>query len=339
MKVLVTGGAGYIGSHVVAELCDKGYEPVIIDNLSNSHRFIIDNLKTLTGKDIPFYEVDCCDFDSVCEVFKKEKIEQVIHFVASKSVGESVKKPLDYYFNNINSLISVIRAMSLFGVGNLVFSSSCSVYGSPEEIPVTEDSLIKKAFSPYGNTKQICEEIIIDSLNAGNLKNAVLLRYFNPIGAHSSGMIGELPIGEPQGLVPRLTLNAKNLLPEIEVFGDDYDTYDGTCVRDYIHVVDLAKAHLSAFEYLKDKNLSLEIFNIGIGKGVSVLEMIELFEKTTGQKIKYKIGKRREGDVVEVYADTSKVSEVLGWKPTLSIEEALESAWKWELSRFSFNSI
>jgi len=330
MKVLVTGGAGFIGSHAVVLLHEAGYEPIIVDNLSNSRKSVLEGLKKITGKDIKFYEIDCCNEEELDKVFKKEKINEVIHFAAYKSVRESVENPLKYYQNNVFSLISLIRAMKRNNVGNLVFSSSCTVYGIPKKIPVTEEEEIKPANCPYGATKQICEEIIKNSVISGDLKKAVLLRYFNPIGAHPSGLIGELPLGEPANIVPRLTQNAAGILKKIIIFGDDYETEDGTGIRDYIHVMDLADSHIKSFEYMGKNSNDLGIFNIGIGKGVSVMELIKSFEKTNEKKIEYEMGKRREGDVPEIYADVSKAEREMGWKAELSIEDALRNAWKWQ---------
>ena len=332
MKIVVTGGLGFIGSHTVVELQSKGFEVVVIDNLSNSSLEVLDGIEKITGKKPLFENIDLRDKLSVQNFFKTHNdIAGVIHFAASKAVGESVENPLLYYENNINALVYVLQEMTKLPQANFIFSSSCTVYGQAEKMPITEDASIQPAISPYGNTKQIGEEIIFEVANVTNL-NAVLLRYFNPIGAHSSAEIGELPLGVPQNLVPFITQTAFGLRKELAVFGNDYPTPDGTCIRDYIHVVDLAKAHVIAMQRLLDKdNLDkVEIFNLGTGKGSSVLEVITAFEKVSGQKLPYKIVPRRAGDVISAYANTDKANNVLGWKAELSLEEALTSAWKWE---------
>lgn len=330
-KIIVTGGAGYIGSHAVVELIEAGYSPIIVDDFSNSYPFILDQLKTLTGKTIPFYNIDCTT-PELEQVFKKEgEIEGVIHFAAFKAVGESVSEPLKYYQNNVGSLMNVIGLMNKYSVSNIVFSSSCTVYGEPEELPVTEESPIQRPNSPYGNTKQICEEILTDSVNSGDNIKVSLLRYFNPIGAHKSGLIGELPIGTPNNLIPFITQTAIGKRDELTVFGDDYNTPDGSCVRDYIHVVDLAKAHIKALELCdQKKQRGVDLFNIGTGKGNSVLELVSLFEEVSGKKLKYKIGKRRSGDVEKIYSEVNKATKELNWKACLTIKEALQDTWRWQ---------
>ena len=332
MKILVTGGLGFIGSHTVVELQNEGFEVVAIDNLSNSSIEVLDGIEKITGKKPIFEKIDLREKSAVQNFFKKHQdIIGVIHFAASKAVGESVENPLLYYENNINSLVYVLQELANLPQANFIFSSSCTVYGQAEKMPITEDASVQPANSPYGNTKQIGEEIINDVAKVTNI-NAVLLRYFNPIGAHSSAEIGELPIGIPQNLVPFITQTAYGLRKELSVYGNDYPTPDGTCIRDYIHVVDLAKAHLVALQRLLNKqNLEkVETFNLGTGKGSSVLEVITAFEKVSGQKIPYKIVGRREGDVISAYANTDKANKILGWKAAFSLEDGLASAWKWE---------
>jgi UDP-glucose 4-epimerase len=331
--ILVTGGAGYIGSHTVVELQQAGFEVVIIDNLSNSSADTIDRIYQITGQKPHFEKIDCLEYNALEEVFKKyPKIEAVIHFAANKAVGESTEKPLLYYRNNLGSLLNVIEIMLSHKVQNLVFSSSCTVYGEPDSLPVVESASIQPAKSPYGNTKQICEEIIRDTINSGACLKSVLLRYFNPIGAHPSSKIGELPNGVPQNLVPFITQTAVGIQKELKVFGNDYDTPDGTCIRDYISVVDLAKAHVAAIQFLlKDsQNNLLELFNIGTGKGLSVLELITIFEKVTGIKLPYILVGRRSGDISKVWANPTKANKILNWKAEESIDATLLSAWKWE---------
>ena len=332
MKILVTGGLGFIGSHTVVELQNEGFEVVAIDNLSNSSIEVLDGIEKITSKKPIFEKIDLREKSAVQNFFKKHQdIIGVIHFAASKAVGESVENPLLYYENNINSLVYVLQELANLPQANFIFSSSCTVYGQAEKMPITEDASVQPANSPYGNTKQIGEEIINDVAKVTNI-NAVLLRYFNPIGAHSSAEIGELPIGVPQNLVPYITQTAYGLRKELSVYGNDYPTPDGTCIRDYIHVVDLAKAHVVALQRLLNKqNLEkVETFNLGTGKGSSVLEVINAFEKVSGQKLPYKIVGRREGDVISAYANTDKANKVLGWKAAFSLEDALASAWKWE---------
>lgn len=332
MKILVTGGLGYIGSHTVVELQNEGFEVIAIDNLSNSTIQVLDGIKKITGEQPRFENIDLRDKSSVQDFFKKHNdIYGVIHFAASKAVGESVENPLLYYENNINSLIYILQELSKLPQANFIFSSSCTVYGQAEKMPITEDASVKPAMSPYGNTKQIGEEIIFDVSKMTNL-NSILLRYFNPIGAHPSAEIGELPLGVPQNLVPFITQTALGLRKELSVFGNDYPTPDGTCIRDYIHVVDLAKAHVIALQRLlnNDNVDKVEVFNLGTGTGSSVLEVINTFEKISGQKLPYKIVPRRNGDVISAYANTDKAKTILGWSTKLSLDDALKDAWKWE---------
>jgi len=332
MKVLVTGGLGFIGSHTVVELQNVGFEPIIIDNLSNSSIEVLDRITTITGKKPLFEQMDLRDKAAVQQFFKKyQDVSGVIHFAASKAVGESVENPLLYYENNINTLVYILQELQQKPEANFIFSSSCTVYGQAEKMPITEDASVQPAMSPYGNTKQIGEEIIMDVTKVSSI-NAILLRYFNPIGAHPTAEIGELPIGIPQNLVPFITQTGIGLRKELSVYGDDYPTLDGTAIRDYIHVVDLAKAHVVALQRLiEKKNLSkIETFNLGTGTGSSVLEVIHAFEKVSGQKLPYKIVGRREGDITSAYANTDKANNVLGWKAQSTLEESLASAWKWE---------
>lgn len=333
--ILVTGGTGYIGSHTVVELMEAGMEVVIVDNLENSKREVIDGITEITGTPPHFEEVDLRDPAATFSVFEKyPDIEAVIHFAAYKAVGESVEKPLAYYNNNLLSLINLLEAMKQHKVEGIVFSSSCTVYGQPENIPVTEDAPIQVATSPYGNTKQICEEILRDEVTAGSGTRVIALRYFNPVGAHPSAKIGELPLGVPANLVPFITQTAIGIREQLSVFGDDYNTPDGSAVRDYINVVDLARAHVLAIVRLIENRQQkpLEFFNLGTGTGLSVLEVIRAFEKATGEKVKYKIVGRREGDIEQVYADTRFANEELGWKAESSLEDTLLSAWLWEKS-------
>ena len=332
MKILVTGGLGFIGSHTVVELQSEGFEVVIVDNLSNSSEEVLKGIVAISGK-MPLYEkLDLREKATMQNFFKKHNdIAGVIHFAASKAVGESVENPLLYYENNINTLVYLLQELQQKQDANLIFSSSCTVYGQAEKMPITEDASIQVAMSPYGNTKQIGEEIITDVTKVTNI-NAILLRYFNPIGAHPTAEIGELPIGVPQNLVPFITQTGFGLRKELSVYGDDYPTPDGTAIRDYIHVVDLAKAHVIAMQrLLNKKNLAkVETFNLGTGTGSSVLEVINAFEKVSGQKLPYKIVDRREGDITSAYANTDKANDVLGWKAKSTLEEAMASAWKWE---------
>lgn len=332
MKVLVTGGLGFIGSHTVVELQNEGFEVVIIDDLSNSSIDVLDGITAITGKKPVFEQIDLREKATVQGFFKKHTdVSGVIHFAASKAVGESVENPLLYYENNLGTLVYLLQELQKKDKAHFIFSSSCTVYGQAEKMPITENAPIQQAMSPYGNTKQIGEEIITDTAKVTNI-NAILLRYFNPVGSHESAEIGELPKGTPQNLVPFITQTAIGLREQLSVFGDDYPTADGTCIRDYIHVVDLAKAHVKALKRLIDnKNESnVETFNLGTGKGNSVLEVINTFEKVSGEKLNYKIAPRREGDITEAYADTTKANDVLGWRAELTIEDALASAWKWE---------
>jgi UDP-glucose 4-epimerase len=332
MKILVTGGLGFIGSHTVVELQNEGFEVIIVDNLSNTSLHVLDGISNITGKIPAFEKLDLREKDKVQEFFKRHMdIVGVIHFAASKAVGESVENPLLYYENNINTLVYILRELQQKSKASLIFSSSCTVYGQAERMPITESASIQPAMSPYGNTKQIGEEIITDVAKVTNV-NAILLRYFNPIGSHPSAEIGELPIGVPQNLVPFITQTGFGLRKELAVYGDDYPTTDGTAVRDYIHVVDLAKAHVIALQrLLNKKNVDkVETFNLGTGKGSTVLEVIKAFEKVSGQKLPYKIVGRREGDITSAYANTDKANNILGWKAQSSLEESMASAWKWE---------
>jgi UDP-glucose 4-epimerase len=333
-KILVTGGAGYIGSHTVVELAQAGYEPVIVDDFSNSKESVLAGLRDILGHDVPCHHIDCGNADALREVFKKEgDVQGVIHFAAFKAVGESVQKPLAYFQNNVGSLLTLIEVMNEVGVENLVFSSSCTVYGVPDQLPVTEATPTKPASSPYGRTKQMCEDIVHDVAAADNNKlRTILLRYFNPIGAHPSARIGELPLGVPNNLVPFITQTAAGLRDKLTIFGNDYDTPDGTNVRDYIYVVDLAKAHIVAVQRLLDHKATetVETFNVGTGHGNTVLEVVTTFEQASGQKLNYAIGPRRVGDVPAIYADATKAAEVLGFKTETSLSDALASAWKWQ---------
>lgn len=333
MKILVTGGLGFIGSHTVVALQNKGYEVVIIDNLSNSSLSVLDGIVKITGKTPIFSKLDLRDSAKVSEFFRiHNDIQGVIHFAASKAVGESVEKPLLYYENNLSTLIYLLQNLSKLKHKNLIFSSSCTVYGQADKLPITEEAPVKKALSPYGNTKQIGEEIISDTCDSQSSFKSISLRYFNPIGAHPSAEIGELPIGTPQNLVPFITQTAAGKREQLSVFGDDYPTEDGTCIRDYIHVMDLAEAHLVALERLINEKMknTFEIFNVGTGQGNSVLEVIQTFEKVSGEKLNYKIASRRPGDVTAAFADTTKVNNELGWKAKYTLEDAMESAWKWQ---------
>lgn len=333
-RILVTGGTGYIGSHTVVELQHSGYEVIIVDNLSNSRADVVDNIERVSGIRPVFEQLDCLDLEGLDNLFTRYPgIRGIIHFAASKAVGESVEKPLLYYRNNLVSLINLLELMPKHDVEGIIFSSSCTVYGQPDQLPVTEQAPIKKAESPYGNTKQINEEIILDTVASGAPIHAIMLRYFNPIGAHPSALLGELPNGVPQNLVPYLTQTAIGIRECLSVFGDDYDTPDGSCIRDFINVVDLAKAHVIAMDRIlqgkqKDK---VEVFNIGTGRGLSVLELIHGFEKATGVKLNYKIVGRRAGDIVKVWANPERANNELGWKAEISIEDTLRSAWNWQL--------
>ena len=330
-KILVTGGLGYIGSHTVVELQQSGYEVVIIDNLSNSTIYVLEKITSITGIKPAFLNIDLKEKQAVYGFFDTHKIDGIIHFAASKAVGESVEKPLEYYENNIGSLVHLLNGMRSAGISNFIFSSSCTVYGQADELPITESAPIKPAESPYGNTKQIGEEIIKDSTKVTDIQ-AISLRYFNPIGAHVSAKIGELPIGVPQNLIPYVVQTAAGIRKELSIFGDDYNTPDGTAIRDYIHVVDLAKAHIVALKRLLDRKnkSSYEVFNLGTGKGNSVLEVVKSFERVTNQKVNYKIVGRRSGDITAAYADTTFANKELGWKAELSLDDALLSAWNWQ---------
>lgn len=333
MKILVTGGLGFIGSHTVVELQEQGFEVVVVDNLSNSSESVLKGIANITGKQPLFENIDLREKEKVTGLFKKHNdIEGVIHFAASKAVGESVANPLLYYENNVGVLVYILQELVKKDKTAFIFSSSCTVYGQADTLPITEDAPVKPAESPYGNTKQIDEEIIRDCCKVTPSLQAISLRYFNPIGAHESAEIGELPIGVPANLVPFITQTAIGIRQQLSVFGNDYDTPDGTCIRDYIHVVDLAKAHVVALQRLiKEKNKSnYEVFNVGTGKGSSVLEVIDSFERVSGQKLNYKIVARRPGDVTAAYADTTKANKVLGWKAVSTLDEAMLSAWKWE---------
>jgi UDP-glucose 4-epimerase len=333
-KILVTGGTGYIGSHTVVELINEGFEVVIVDNLSNSKLGSLDGIEKITGVRPTFRRIDLRSRRKTEALLKKHPdIEAIIHFAAYKAVGESVEQPLQYYRNNLMSLINLLELMQRYSIPNMVFSSSCTVYGQPEKLPVTEDAPVQAATSPYGNTKQISEEIIRDTVAATGNINAIALRYFNPIGAHPSALIGELPVGVPNNLVPFITQTAIGIREQLSVFGNDYNTPDGSCIRDYIHVVDLAKAHVTAVRrLLENRNKAgFEMFNLGTGQGVSVLELVQTFEKVSGVKLNYKTVARRPGDTEQVWADTTYANEVLGWKAQSTLEETLKSAWDWEV--------
>ncbi len=333
MKILVTGGLGFIGSHTVVELQNEGFEVIIIDDCSNSSEKVLDGITSISGKTPLFEKLDLKEKDKVHDFFKRHQdVQGVIHFAASKAVGESVEKPLLYYENNIGTLVYILKELSQKNRASFIFSSSCTVYGQADEMPITENAPVKIAESPYGNTKQMGEEIIADTCKVTPNLNAIALRYFNPMGAHPSAEIGELPIGVPQNLVPYITQTGAGLREQLSVFGDDYPTKDGTCVRDYIYVVDLAKAHVVALKRLLDgKNIdNYEVFNVGTGKGSSVLEVIQSFEKVSGKKLNYKIVDRRAGDITSAYADTTKANQILGWKSEYTLDEAMRSAWDWE---------
>ncbi|MGB3464268.1 MAG: UDP-glucose 4-epimerase GalE [Cyclobacteriaceae bacterium] len=332
-RILVTGGTGFIGSHTVVELIEHDFDVVIIDDLSNSTAEIVDKIEEITGIRPYFHKLDLCDMSALKNCLETyDKIDGIIHFAASKAVGESVVKPLLYYRNNLVSLMNLIECMYEFEIPNMVFSSSCTVYGQPDKLPVDETAVFKEATSPYGNTKQICEDIIRDVANASPSFNFTALRYFNPVGAHKSGLIGELPSGVPSNLVPFITQTAAGIIESLKVFGDDYDTHDGTAVRDYIHVVDLAKAHVKTVERLLSGkgNANYEYFNVGTGKGYTVKDVINAFEKVTGVKLNYEIAPRREGDIEKIYADPSLANIELEWKAEKSIDEMMKSAWQWQ---------
>lgn len=329
--IIVTGGAGYIGSHTVVELLGSGYNVLILDDLSNSDISVLDGLKQITGETVPFNKVDICNRKALFEIIESNSpISGIIHFAAFKAVGESVQNPLKYYYNNLVSMMNVLEAMKTFQIQKLVFSSSCTVYGQPELLPVTENSPIQKAESPYGNTKQICEEMILDFLQVNPFHKAILLRYFNPIGAHPSANIGELPFGVPNNLIPFVTQTAAGIRKSLQIFGSDYNTPDGTAIRDYINVQDLANAHVKAIKYMNQMKTASDIFNIGTGNGNSVLEIVKTFIETTGISFPYQMVDRRPGDIEKIWADTSKAENKLGWKASVSLADSLKSAWEWQ---------
>ena len=332
--ILVTGGTGFIGSHTSVELIEAGYDVVIVDDLSNSKIEVLDGIEKITGVRPAFEQVDLRDREATENVFRKHpKIEGIIHFAASKAVGESVQKPLMYYRNNIVSLVNLLELMPEYGVEGIIFSSSCTVYGqpNPENLPVTENAPHQKATSPYGNTKEINEQIILDYIHSGANIKSIVLRYFNPIGAHPSALIGELPNGVPNNLIPFVTQTAMGIRKELTIFGNDYNTPDGTCIRDYIYVVDLAKAHVAAMKRILDnKSDNIEYFNIGTGHGNTTREIVETFEKATGVKVNWKFGPRREGDIEKIWGDCTKANTVLGWKADTPLSDVLASAWKWQ---------
>ncbi|MEO6758994.1 MAG: UDP-glucose 4-epimerase GalE [Saprospiraceae bacterium] len=335
MNILVTGGAGFIGSHTVVALVEAGFRPVIMDDFSNSQPSVLEGLAVILGEKPRCYAQDCNDFEALCRIIRDEQISGVIHFAASKAVGESMHEPLKYYHNNLGSLITVLQAMRAENISNLIFSSSCTVYGEPEKLPVTEATAVQPASSVYGNTKQIGEEILRDVTSADPGLRAISLRYFNPIGAHPSARIGELPLGVPSNLVPFITQTAAGMRPSLTVFGDDYPTPDGTCIRDYIHVMDLAEAHVAALKKqttAQAADANYEVFNIGTGQGNTVLELIKTFEDVSGAPLNYQIGPRRAGDISAVYADATKGREELGWTAKRDLREALADAWRWQQS-------
>jgi len=331
-RILVTGGAGFIGSHTVVSLVEAGFEPVIVDDFSNSQQTALNGLRTILGRDVTCHAIDCTDRAAMEAVFASENLSGVIHFAAFKAVGESVQQPLRYYRNNLDSLLLLLDLMPQYGVQNLVFSSSCTVYGQPEQLPVTEETPRLPAQSPYGNTKAICEDIIRDAVRAQLPIRALALRYFNPIGAHPSAEIGELPLGVPANLVPFITQTAAGIRPSLTVYGGDYNTPDGTCIRDYIHVMDLAEAHVQSLRHLADsaESLSYDVINIGTGRGETVLTILNTFEQETGVSLNYTIGPRRPGDIEKVYADVTKATQTLGWTARRSLAESLRDAWRWQ---------
>ena len=332
-KILITGGAGYIGSHTAVELWNAGLEPIILDDFSNSHETVLDRLAEITGKRFAFYKGDCNQREILDQIAQDHQLIGVIHFAAFKAVGESTQQPLAYYKNNLGSLLVLLEFMQDKGIQNIVFSSSCTVYGQPDVLPVTEATPRKDAESPYGNTKKIGEDILLDYVKSKPGIRVVALRYFNPVGAHLSAKIGELPMGTPQNLVPFITQTAAGIREKLTVFGNDYDTPDGSCVRDYIHVVDLADAHVKALGFLFEKPLDFyEVLNVGTGRGNTVLEVIHAFEKVNGIKLVYEIGPRRAGDVVKTWADTTKINQVLGWYPKYSLEDCMRDSWRWQLT-------
>ncbi|MBY5950611.1 UDP-glucose 4-epimerase GalE [Algoriphagus marincola] len=330
-KILITGGAGYIGSHTAVELINSGFEPIIIDDFSNSQESVLDRLEEITGRKITCYQGDCADRSLLDQVAKDHQLSGVIHFAAFKAVGESTELPLKYYRNNLVSLIEIMEFMRDHKIQDLVFSSSCTVYGQPDILPVTEATPRKDAESPYGNTKKVCEDMLVDFVKSKPGIRVISLRYFNPVGAHPSGKIGELPQGKPNNLVPFVTQTAAGIREKLTVFGDDYDTPDGSCVRDFIHVMDLADAHVKALAYLDEKqNNFYDVFNVGTGKGDTVLQVIKTFEEVTNVKLNYEIGPRRPGDVVKIWADTKKINEVLGWYPKYSLADSMRDSWNWQ---------
>lgn len=334
-KIIVTGGAGFIGSHTVVELLEHGFEPIIVDDFSNSDHRVLEGLERICGRSIRFQELDCQDIDALREVFREAgDVGGAIHFAACKSVGESMQEPLRYYRNNVGSLLTLLDVMEEFSVPDLVFSSSCCVYGEPDELPVTEETAVRPPASVYGHTKQICESLIRDVVASGRGLRAVSLRYFNPIGAHPSAEIGELATGMPENLIPVLTQSAAGLVGRVQVFGDDWATRDGSCVRDYIHVVDLAVAHVKALAWLRSerKTALYDVFNVGTGRGTSVLEAIEAFRRVTGCPLDYDIAPRRIGDIEQIYANCDKVEHSLDWQATRGLDEALEDAWRWQMT-------
>jgi UDP-glucose 4-epimerase len=340
-KILVTGGCGYIGSHTIVDLFQHGYEVISADNNSRSNLEILEGVEKIIGKKIKNYHVDLCIFDDTHAIFQENPdIIGIIHFAAYKAVGESVENPLLYYYNNLNSLINILRCCEEFAVPNFVFSSSCTVYGNPDTSPVTEESPMKKAESPYGSTKQMGEEIVQQTANSNHIQS-ILLRYFNPVGAHPSGEIGEIPLGRPANLVPAITQTAIGKLPQMQVYGNDYPTRDGSCVRDYIHVSDIAHAHTLALNYLiEEKNkTNCEIFNLGTGNGYTVIEVINTFEKVSAQKLNYTIAGRRQGDIIGIFANNEKAKQVLGWNPAYNLEDMMLTAWNWEKKLANKNSI
>lgn len=333
MKILVTGGCGYIGSHTITDLLDNGYDVISADNNCRSNPDILDGVEKITGTRVKNYLVDLCSFDETHAIFQENPdIKGIIHFAAFKSVGESVQHPLMYFENNLNSLINILKCAATFRVPHFVFSSSCTVYGNPDTIPVTETTPMKPAQSPYGSTKQIGEDIVCQTVNSHKSINAILLRYFNPVGAHVSGEIGEVPLGPPANLVPAITQTAIGKIPFMNVFGTDYPTRDGSCLRDYIHVSDIAHAHTLSLKYLEENRneSNCDIFNLGSGNGYTVLEVIEAFEKVTGEKLSYKLTGRRPGDVVAIYANNSKALDKLSWKMKYDLNDMMSTAWNWE---------
>ena len=330
-KILITGGAGYIGSHTAVELVKSGYEPVIIDDLSNSNENVLKNLEEVIGHKLAFYKGDCNDRGILEQIASEHTLQGVIHFAAFKAVGESTQLPLKYYQNNIGSLVILLQFMKDHAIKDLVFSSSCTVYGQPDVLPVTEATPRKDAESPYGNTKKVCEDILVDFIKSKPGNRVISLRYFNPVGAHPSSKIGELPIGTPANLVPFVTQTAAGIREKLTVFGDDYDTTDGSCVRDFIHVMDLADAHVKALAYLGEQEANFyDVFNVGTGKGNTVLEVIKTFEAVNNVKLNYEIGPRRAGDVIKIWADTTKINEVLDWHPSYSLEDSMRDSWNWQ---------